>query len=110
MTRLFMQRMPDQPVPETPEATFEALLAREPGPTAEAVAKLADRRLETVRAPVKQAGIDAARLVETKTVQRAESGSRIELEVLDPETPRPSKVRELLRRLGVPPKGSDTKG
>jgi hypothetical protein len=30
--------------------------------------------------------------------------------VLDPETPRPSKVRELLRRLGVPPKGSDTKG
>jgi Domain of Unknown Function (DUF748) len=110
VTRLFVQRLPDQPVPETLEATFEALLAREPRPTTEAVAKLAARRLEAVRAPVKQAGIDATRLVETQTVQREESGSRIELEVLDPETPRPSKMRELLRRLGVSLKGSDSKG
>jgi hypothetical protein len=110
VTRLFVQREPAQPVPETPEATFEALLAREPGPTAEALAKLVARRVEAVRAPVKQAGIDAARLVETETVQRNESGSRIELEVLNPETPRPSKVRDLFRRLGVPLKSSDTKG
>jgi hypothetical protein len=102
VTRLFVQRVPDQPVPETPDATFEALLAREPRPTAEALAQLAARRVEAVRAPVKQAGIDAARLVETKTVQRDESGSRIELEVLNPETQRPSKVRDLFRQLGVP--------
>jgi hypothetical protein len=110
VTRLFVQRVPDQPVPETPEAAFEALLAREPKPTAEALAQLATRRVEAVRTPVKQAGIDAARLVEAKTVQRDESGSRIELEVLDPEASRPSKVRELFRGLGVPLKGSDTKG
>jgi hypothetical protein len=110
VTRLFVQRLPDQPVPETPEATFEALLAREPRPTAEALAKLAALRVEAVRAPVKQAGIDAVRLAETNTVQRDDSGSRIELEVLNPETPRPSKLRDLFRRLGVPLKGSDTKG
>jgi hypothetical protein len=110
VTRLFVQRVPDQPVPETPEAAFEALLAREPKPTAEALAQLATRRVEAVRTPVKQAGIDAARLVEAKTVQRDESGSRIELEVLDPEASRPSKVRELFGGLGVPLKGSDTKG
>jgi len=107
--RLFLQRFPARPAPETPEAMFEALLGREPKPTAEAVAKLAVSRLEAVRAPVRQAGIDGTRLVETKAVQREESGSRIELEVLDPETPRPSKLREILRRLGVSLKGSDIK-
>ncbi|HZA41113.1 MAG TPA: DUF748 domain-containing protein [Actinomycetota bacterium] len=109
VTRLFVQRLPDQPVPGTPEATFEALLAREPRPTSEAVAELAARRVEAVRAPGKQAGIDAARLVETKVVAREDGGSRIDLEVLDPETPQLSKVREILRRLGVPLKGSDAR-
>jgi hypothetical protein len=40
--------------------------------------------------------------VSTKAIQREESGSRIELEVLDPETPRSSKLREILRRLTLP--------
>jgi hypothetical protein len=110
LARLFAQRLPGRPVPETPEATLEALLAREPEPTAEALDKLAARRLEAVRAPVKQAGIDTSRLVENKTAQGDERGSRVELEVLDPETPRPSKVRELLRRFGVPLKGPDGEG
>jgi hypothetical protein len=35
-----------------------------------------------------------------KLVQR-DADSRIELNVLEPETERPSKVRETLRRLGV---------
>jgi hypothetical protein len=106
--RLFVQRVPHQSVPETPDAAFEVLLAREPRPTAEAVSELAARRLDTVRAPVKQAGIDAARLVEKKSVQRDGGGSRIELEVVGSETPPLSKVRALLRRLGAPLGGPDT--
>jgi hypothetical protein len=89
-------------VPETPEATFEALLAQEPAPSAEAIATLTTRRLEAVRAPVKQAGIEATRLVEGKAARRDQNGSRIELDVVGPETSRLSKVQELLRRLGVP--------
>jgi hypothetical protein len=39
-------------------------------------------------------------------VERATAESRIELEVLEPEGERPSKVRQVLRRLGVPLKES----
>jgi hypothetical protein len=106
--RLVEQRFPDRPVPDTPEATLAALLEREPKPTSE-LAELAARRLEAVRSLVKEGGIDAARLIETKVAEREDGDSRIELEVLDPETPRPSKVREVLRRFGVPLKGSDVK-
>jgi uncharacterized protein involved in outer membrane biogenesis len=104
--RLFEQRFPDRPASGAPEAMLAALLEREPMPTS-AVPELGARRLEAVRATVKQAGIDGARLAETKLVEREGGEGRIELEVLEPDTPRPSKVRDVLRRLGVPLKGSD---
>ena len=43
----------------------------------------------------------------TVTLARELADQQIELEVLQPDAPRPSKVREVLRRLGVPLKGSD---
>jgi hypothetical protein len=98
-TRLFEQAFPDRRAPDSLEATLSALLEREPAPTSE-VPELAGRRLEALRTTVKQAGIDPARLAGLKLVQR-DADSRIELNVLEPETERPSKVRETLRRLGV---------
>ena len=47
------------------------------------------------------------RLAEAKLTQREEGGSRVEIEVREPDAPRVSKFREALRRLGVPLKGAD---
>ncbi len=99
--RLFAQRFPGQPAPGTLEATLAALLEGEPPPTAE-IDDLAARRLEAIRATVERAGIDDDRMAERKPVQRDDADSQVALDVLDPETPRPSKIRSVLRRLGVP--------
>jgi hypothetical protein len=104
--RLFEQRFRDRRAPDSLDATLAALLEREPTPTS-AVPELAARRVEAVRATIKQTGIDPGRLTETNLVERENAQSQIELEVLQPDAPRPSKVREVLRRLGVPLKGSD---
>jgi len=69
-TRVFQERYPRQPVPETPDAVRAALLEGEP--PAEAVSTLADKRLEAVRATVKKAGIDPSRLLEAKRAGGAE--------------------------------------
>ena len=99
--RLFAQRFPGQPAPGTLEATLAALLEGEPPPTAE-IDDLAARRLEAIRATVERTGIDDDRMAERKPVQRDDADSQVALDVLDPETPRPSKIRSVLRRLGVP--------
>jgi hypothetical protein len=70
------------------------------------VADLGKDRLETARKAFTEAGVDASRFTETAMVERATAESRIELEVLEPEGERPSKVRQVLRRLGVPLKES----
>jgi hypothetical protein len=104
--RQFEHTFPGRPVPGSADAMFAALLEREPIPTTE-IPQLAARRVEAVKGQVKQAGIDPGRMVERKPVQR-DAESRIELEVLEPDAPRPSRLREGLRRLGVPLKGSGT--
>jgi hypothetical protein len=104
--RLFEQRSQNRPAPATPEATFAALLEQEPSPSS-AVPELAASRIDVVRAAIKQGGIDPARLVEVKVVERADVNGQIEFDVRQPETSKPSKVREVLKRLGVPLKGSD---
>ena len=73
---------------------------------ASAVPDLAKRRLETVRAAFKEAGVDSARFTETALAERTTPETQIEIEVLEPEGERPSKVRQVLRRLGVPLKES----
>lgn len=106
VARLFAQQFPGQPVPDEPEAIFAALLERVPSPTAE-VSELTAQRLETVRATARQSGIDPARLTETRRGAHEGADSQIELEIVEPAAPRESKVREILRRLGVPAKGPD---
>ena len=71
---------------------------------ASAVPDLAKQRLETLRAAFKQAGIDSARFTETAVAERPTAEMQVELEVLEPEGERPSKVRQILDRLGVPRK------
>jgi hypothetical protein len=99
-TRLFEQAFADRRAPDSLDATLGALMEREPAPTSE-IPELAARRLEALRTAVAQAGVDPARLAGMKLVQR-DVDSRIELNVLEPEMERPSKLRETLRRLGVP--------
>jgi uncharacterized protein involved in outer membrane biogenesis len=65
------------------------------------ITDLGTRRLETVRTTLKRAGVDGGRLAEAKLVQRERRDGQVEANVLEPETPQPSKVREVLERLGV---------
>jgi len=86
-TRVFQERYPRQPVPETPDAVRAALLEGEP--PAEAVSTLADKRLEAVRATVKKAGIDPSRLLEAKRAGGAEGDDpQVKLDLVEPENPR----------------------
>jgi Domain of Unknown Function (DUF748) len=104
--RLFAQHFPGQRPPDSPAATLAALQERLPLPTAE-LPELAAQRLQTVRATAKRAGIDSARLAEAPLTQREDGASQVEIEVREPDAPRPSKFRETLRKLGVPLKGAD---
>lgn len=92
--------------PDTRPATEPAALPRaavvQHAPPASAVSDLAKRRLETVRAAFKQAGIDSSRFIETPVAERITAETQIELEVLESDGERPSKVRQVLHRLGVP--------
>jgi hypothetical protein len=104
--RQFEQAFPGRPVPHSADGMLDALLEREPVPTSE-VTDMASARVDAVKMHVKQTGIDPARLVGTKPAER-DTGGRVELDVIEPETPRPSKLREALRRLGVPLRDSAT--
>jgi hypothetical protein len=103
--RLFKERFPDRPAPETREAALAVLLEEaDVAPTE--IADLAARRLETVRETLKRAGIPGERFAERKLVQREGRDSQVDVDVLDSEAPRPSKVREVLSKLGMPRKES----
>jgi hypothetical protein len=85
--RVFQERLPRRPLPDTPDAVRNALLEGETPPS-DAVSRLADDRLETVRATVKKAGIDASRLLEAKHGERAEEGDpQVKLDLMEPENP-----------------------
>jgi hypothetical protein len=101
IVRLYAERRPGQPVPETPDAALAALLEEAEVPTSQRP-ELAAARLDAVRAVVARAGIDTARFPEGTLAQREDGESQVELEILEPEAPRPSRLREALRRLGVP--------
>jgi hypothetical protein len=99
--RLFKQRFPGRPAPETVDATLAALVESEPMPAAE-VSGLTARRVEAVRATVKRAGIDSARLPEAKPVEGQEGDARVELNVIEPESPRRPPLGDFFRRPGQP--------
>jgi Domain of Unknown Function (DUF748) len=98
--RVFQERFSQRPLPETPDAVRTALLAGET-PPADAVSRLADKRLETVRETVKKAGIDPSRLRETTRADGAdEADPQVKLDLVEPENPgRPGRRPEFLRRL-----------
>src|SRR5438128_1249130 len=99
--RVFQERLPGKPVPETTDAIRAALLEAEPSP-AEAVSTLSEERLKAVRAAVKKAGIDQSRLLEAKPAGDAEGDEpQVKLDLAEPENPgRPGRgPAEFLRRL-----------
>ena len=103
--RLFAQRFPSDPVPSAPGTVIASLVeAQTVAPTE--ITDLAARRLDAVKGTLKRAGIDGARLPETKLAQREGRDGQVEANVLEAETPQPSKVREMFKRLGVPLKDS----
>jgi hypothetical protein len=101
VARLYAQQVPGQAVPERVETALAALLERVSLPTSH-VGELTAARLDVVRGAAKRSGIDVARLPEITLAERRDTGSQVELEILEPEEPRPSKLRDTLRKLGVP--------
>jgi hypothetical protein len=96
--QLFRERLPGRPVPAERAAILAALAGTEASPGL--APALAARRLETLRALFKEAGIARARLVETPLAERPDAaGGTIDLTVLEPDAPRRSLLQKL-RGLG----------
>jgi hypothetical protein len=97
--RLFKQHFPDRKPPDGHDALLAALADSEPmGP--DQVPTLARARVETLRAVLKQAGIDPGRAPDMKPVEASEAvGGTIELELIEPDGSQP-RLRDYLRRLG----------
>jgi hypothetical protein len=88
--------------PSAEGAALPRVAVADPPPLPASVAPdLAKRRLEAVRDAFKQAGVERDRFVETAVAERNTAEAQIELEVLEPEGERPSKMRQLMRKLGV---------
>jgi hypothetical protein len=71
-------------------------------PPADALSTLADKRLEAVRATIKKAKIDTARLLEDKRADVAqEDEPQVRLDLAESDNPRPPGRRapEFLRKL-----------
>ena len=96
--QLFRERLPGRPVPAERAAMLAALAETVASPGL--APALAARRLETLRALFKEAGIARARLVETPLAERPDAaGGTIDLTVLEPDGPRRSLLQKL-RGLG----------
>src|SRR5262245_25825123 len=99
--RLFQERFPGRPIPESADAVRAALGENEV-PPADAVSTLADKRLEAVRTTIKKAKIDAARLLEDKRPPEVspDEAPQVRFELVESESSgRPGKKTELPRRL-----------
>jgi Domain of Unknown Function (DUF748) len=99
--RLFAQRFPGRPVPETLHAVMAALAEGEQQPTREA-SGLAAKRMDAVRSKLKQAKVDTARLVENKIVEGREAADgSIQVDLVEPPGAKPAPgFLERVRRLG----------
>jgi Domain of Unknown Function (DUF748) len=82
-------------LPDTPETDRDDGNTKPPAATT----KLAKERVDVVRSTIKEAGIDGGRLTEMKLVRQDDRPSQVALNVVEPETPRPSKVRDTIDRL-----------
>jgi Domain of Unknown Function (DUF748) len=86
------------PATDVNEVAPSPLVKQEPAAPS-AVRKLAEARLDAVKSAIKQGGVDTRRLEERQAVQQEDVDARVALDVLEPETPRPSKVRETIDRV-----------
>jgi hypothetical protein len=78
----------------------------EQGPAAPAdLADLGHRRVAAVQTALKRAGVAGDRLPERALAQRESRDGQVALDIVEPEAPRPSRVRDVLQRLGVPIRG-----
>jgi hypothetical protein len=102
-TRLaaFLEQLPDVRMSLTPVVSARDVEAIGPKVKDSQIADLGTRRLEAVKATLEQAGVDGKRLTEVKVVQREGRDGQVQADVLEPETPQPSKVREVLERLKI---------
>ena len=97
--KLFRERLPDRPVPREAEAMLDVLVDTEASPAH--VPALAQRRLETLRTALGEAGIAERRLVEAPMAEGRDSAEgAIALNLLEPDRPRRSQLLETLRGLG----------
>jgi Domain of Unknown Function (DUF748) len=97
--RLFQERFPGRQLPESADAIRGALVEGEALP-ADAVSTLVDKRLEAVRATIKKAKIDTARLLEDKRPPEIaqDDAPQVRLELAESEnSDRPGRKAELLR-------------
>jgi uncharacterized protein DUF748 len=86
--RLFQERFPGRPLPESADAIRAALVEDQP-PPADEVSTLADKRLEAVRATIKKAKLDTARLLEDKRVEVGrDEEPQVRLDLDESENPR----------------------
>lgn len=104
--RLFERRFPDRPPPATVDAALAALVEGDTK-VGDEMAELGAQRVDAVRTAIKRAGADSRRLLEGTRVERGDAESQVELAILEPDIPRRSPIRDVLRRLGVPFTGAD---
>src|SRR5262249_24818747 len=64
--RLYKERFPKQPVPDSPDAIRAALEENESAP-ANGAAELAKKRIEAIKETAKKARVDTSRLIESKS-------------------------------------------
>jgi hypothetical protein len=98
--RLYAERVPNTPIPDSPDAVREALMEREPAPKAQ-LAELATQRLEQLRAQAKRLRVDADRLPPLEPEVRPEAAfTGIELGLVSSQGSRPAGLIDRLRGLG----------
>jgi hypothetical protein len=95
---VFAEHAPGQPTPPTREGVVAALVARESISDGD-LRTLADARIEAVRRALEQASIDGKRLEAMKPARQEGPASHVALDILEPEGPRRSKVREAVDRV-----------
>jgi hypothetical protein len=99
--RLYEQRLHHRAEGERHDAALAALIEREEVGD-RAVAELADRRLDAARGALKQAGVDSDRLLASRGAPPEGPEARVGIEIVEPEGPRSSKLRDALKKLGLP--------
>jgi uncharacterized protein involved in outer membrane biogenesis len=99
--RLYEQRLHHGAERERHDAALAALVERE-DPGERAIAELADGRRDAARSALKHAGVDSERVLASRGAPPVGPESRVAIDIVEPEGPRSSKLRDALKKLGLP--------